>query len=174
MSTAQGDAMRTEPGTGWRVRSILAVALITAAISTSAATAATAAPGAGHQAPLVGMDHPAAIADNYIVVYKDSVQLSSAESAERTVASLGGNIHQTYRHSVRGFAATLSPSAVSQLRADPNVAYIEADTVVSASATQTNPPWGLDRIDQRNRPLSRSYTYNSTGSGVTAYIIDTG
>ena len=41
--------------------------------------------------------------------------------------------------------------------------------------TQTNPPsWGIDRIDQRNLPLSNSYTYTRTGAGVHAYIIDSG
>ena len=35
-------------------------------------------------------------------------------------------------------------------------------------------PLGLDRIDQRNRPLSGTYTYTATGSGVRAYVIDTG
>src|SRR6185503_12002394 len=30
------------------------------------------------------------------------------------------------------------------------------------------------RIDQHALPLSTSYTYTSTGAGVTAYIIDTG
>ena len=43
-----------------------------------------------------------------------------------------------------------------------------------ASTTQTNPPWGLDRIDQRNRPLDAQYNYTPTGAGVHAYIIDTG
>ena len=49
-------------------------------------------------------------------------------------------------------------------------------SVVEASATQSIPsdPWGLDRIDQRALPLSRSYTYNTTASNVTAYVIDTG
>jgi subtilisin family serine protease len=36
------------------------------------------------------------------------------------------------------------------------------------------PPWGLDRTDQRNLPLSATYDYASTGSGVRAYVIDTG
>jgi subtilisin family serine protease len=35
-------------------------------------------------------------------------------------------------------------------------------------------PWGVDRIDQRALPLSRTYTYAHTGAGVTAYVIDTG
>jgi PKD repeat protein len=57
---------------------------------------------------------------------------------------------------------------------NPNVAYIEPDTEVWASAPQADPTWGLDRIDQRNLPLDNSYTYTYLGSGVTAYIIDTG
>jgi subtilisin family serine protease len=40
--------------------------------------------------------------------------------------------------------------------------------------TQSPATWGIDRIDQRNRPLSNSYTYNTTASNVNAYVIDTG
>jgi subtilisin family serine protease len=44
-----------------------------------------------------------------------------------------------------------------------------------ADGTIVNPQsWGIDRIDQRNLPLSASYTWTATGSGVKAYIIDTG
>ena len=46
--------------------------------------------------------------------------------------------------------------------------------MVTADATQSNPPWGLDRIDQRARPLNASYTFNFTGAGVRVYVIDTG
>jgi hypothetical protein len=43
------------------------------------------------------------------------------------------------------------------------------------AATQSNATWGLDRVDQRALPLdSGSYTYDNTGAGVRAYIIDTG
>jgi aqualysin 1 len=45
---------------------------------------------------------------------------------------------------------------------------------VSIAARQSPVTWGLDRIDQRNRPLSNSYTYFNTGAGVRAYVIDTG
>ncbi|CAN5179048.1 hypothetical protein BH24GEM2_BH24GEM2_14270 [soil metagenome] len=52
--------------------------------------------------------------------------------------------------------------------------YIEQDQVMSVDATQSNATWGLDRINQRDLPLDGSYTYTYTGSGVRAYIIDTG
>jgi subtilisin family serine protease len=34
--------------------------------------------------------------------------------------------------------------------------------------------WGLDRIDQRFRPLNGTYTYNNTGAGVNVYVFDNG
>ena len=45
---------------------------------------------------------------------------------------------------------------------------------VSGQTNQPNPPWGLDRVDQKLRPLNNLYRYSSRGTGVTAYIIDTG
>jgi aqualysin 1 len=43
-----------------------------------------------------------------------------------------------------------------------------------SSHDQTNPPWGLDRIDQRWRPLDSTYSSHDTGKGVDVYVIDTG
>jgi len=45
---------------------------------------------------------------------------------------------------------------------------------VRLDTTQSNATWGLDRLDQRDLPLNATYSYDKTGSGVTAYIIDTG
>jgi subtilisin family serine protease len=71
-------------------------------------------------------------------------------------------------------AIELPAAAARALANVPSVALVEQDQMMTASATQSNPTWGLDRIDQHILPLSSSYTYNSTGAGVTAYIIDTG
>src|SRR5205085_5661129 len=51
---------------------------------------------------------------------------------------------------------------------------VEEDFEVHATAMESGATWGIDRIDQRSLPLSGTYTYNVDGSGVQAYIIDTG
>ncbi|GAA2104744.1 S8 family peptidase [Actinomadura alba] len=121
---------------------------------------------------------PTAIADSYIVVLKDSAsvrQKGVASSARTLVSRHAGKLGHVYQRSVRGFSATMTETQARRLAADPNVAYVEQNQVMRAIATQPNPPsWGIDRIDQRNLPLSSSYTYNTTASNVTAYIIDTG
>jgi subtilisin family serine protease len=106
------------------------------------------------------------------------VVLTPAANPRAVAASAGASPHFEYSAALNGFAATLNPAQVDALSRNPNVEYIEADQVVTADFTQTmnaqGQPWGLDRIDQRTRPLSLSYTYNTTGTGVTVYVIDTG
>jgi subtilisin family serine protease len=68
----------------------------------------------------------------------------------------------------------MSAAKAARLAADVRVAYVEQDTKVSLNATQANATWGIDRIDQRDLPLSTTYTYNAEAPAVSAYIIDTG
>lgn len=79
-----------------------------------------------------------------------------------------------YSHALNGFAGSMSEAARSGLLRDARVARVETDGIVRAVTTQTGATWGIDRIDQRALPLSGTFTYTATGSGVTAYIIDTG
>lgn len=73
-----------------------------------------------------------------------------------------------------GFAARLSASQLRKIQSNPDVEAIEQDQILRIATTEANPTWGLDRIDQAKLPLSHSYTYKHTGSGVDAYVIDTG
>ncbi|MFC7615614.1 S8 family peptidase [Actinokineospora soli] len=91
--------------------------------------------------------------------------------------ALGVSPRFTYVAAVKGFAGKLTQGQLNALRHNDAVVGIEQDAEVTDAleTTQTNPPsWGQDRSDQRALPLSNSYTYNATGAGVHAYIIDTG
>ena len=84
-------------------------------------------------------------------------------------------IQREYTSAIRGAVLQMSDAAAGALRANPNVETVEPDLVVTATTVQQSPPsWGLDRIDQRSRPLSQSYTYGFDGRGVTVYVLDTG
>jgi subtilisin family serine protease len=115
------------------------------------------------------------IANQYIVVLNDDVADVDGE-AHRLARDFGGdrNEGQTYHRAIKGFSVRMNEQQAQRLADDPRVAFVEEDGVVSLGATQTNATWGLDRIDQRDLPLNQTYNFNATGSGVKAYIIDTG
>ena len=120
------------------------------------------------------------IPDHYIVVLDMDAagRQGSLAAARATIDDLafrsGGEVTHVYAHALNGFSARMSDTQAVALSDDPRVAFVEEDSVMYATVTQTNPPWGLDRIGQRDRPLNQSYSYTTTGAGVNAYIIDTG
>ncbi len=141
-----------------------------------------------------GINSSKKIPNQYIVVLKDgsvndtAVQMveanfSLAQARAAVVQDMAvalatqarGSMTQTYSSTINGFVVqSKSVKHVEALLKDPRVAYIEADQVVSIGATQNNATWGLDRIDQANLPLDNSYSYDYDGTGVNAYVIDTG
>jgi subtilisin family serine protease len=113
----------------------------------------------------------------YIVVFRDGVA-DPVSLSNQLVRAQGGTLRFTYTSALKGFAARLPDVAARVLARHPLVAYVEPDQEFRADGTQSmdanGDPWGIDRIDQTALPLSRTYTYTTTGAGVHAYIIDTG
>jgi serine protease len=135
------------------------------------------------------------IPNQYIVVFKDELVIKKAkslnlkgnfsmkEAKQRIITDLSidlatkalGSIERTYTSALSGFVLkSTSRKNVELLTKDDRVAFIEADQRVSIGATQSNATWGLDRIDQVNLPLNNTYVYDQNGTGVRAYVVDTG
>ncbi|MDG4861893.1 S8 family peptidase [Streptomyces sp. T-3] len=156
--------------------------LIAAAISTATAAAllgavtALPAQAAPAQGTVIGAGSADAIKGSYLVTLKSGAGLKAASAQGKSlIAKHGGTVHKTFKSALNGYAVSLSETEAKRLAADPAVATVEQNRTVRADATQTNAPWGLDRIDQANLPLNGTYTYpDSAGTGVTAYVIDTG
>ncbi len=118
------------------------------------------------------------IKNQYIVILNKDVG-SSNEFAQGIAKQHGGKVLQTYDAVLKGFAIYLPDVAgtafIEAMKKNPKVVSVENDTIMKIDATtQSNPDWGLDRIDQKNLPLDSAYSYLQTGSGTTAYIVDTG
>lgn len=150
-------------------------------------TDATASPIPLPSQSRVPVEHSAeAVPGQYIVTLKP------AFSSAGVLRQLGIKALFTYETVLSGFAATLTPGQLNQVRALPGIAAVEENGVVSvdpaltaskpaskpASASRrarvTPGSWGQDRIDQRYLPLDNDYDVTGTGKGVSAYIVDTG
>ncbi|KAF4410227.1 MULTISPECIES: S8 family peptidase [Streptomyces] len=152
-------------------------------------------PGTGSAAPVDGdgsdrlvsvrqAPDDRALSGSYIVTLKPGAEARTvAEQVSEEAAENGSGsaratarvkLKHVYTEALNGFSAKLDAAQLKELRGHESVAAIEEDAEVTVDATQYNAPWGLDRVDQRNRPLDGGYTYSRNGSGVTAYIIDTG
>ena len=125
-------------------------------------------------APVIVADAGAAPARRMDVIVTLARSADPAQAAHGLLAGRGVITHM-YRNAINGFAASLPQALVRTLLGDPRVKRVERDRPVHIAGTQSpTPSYGLDRIDQRNLPLNNTYKYNATGSGVTAYVIDTG
>jgi subtilisin family serine protease len=162
---------RLDPSLRSRLIGVAGLIAATALVLAAQATPATASGGE------IRHERSAkAIRSEYIVVL-DDVELDKRQP-DTVINSLArghqAKLKYRYRNAFRGFAAEMSRAQALRLSKNPAVTFVQQNQAVELADVQANPPWGLNRIDQRDRPLDSSYRYEATASNVTAYIIDSG
>jgi len=180
---AHGPGRRRSRGRGLA----LAMALMSAAVGivTSRAAIAEGEPKAAQGTAIVthrplgaGRTESVDPVVTYIVRFADGLDAASGASALRDA---GVDVYDTFDEVFAGAIVGASPDLAAALGADPRIAAIEPDRVVTTSdggpashveALQPAAPWGLDRLD--DGPADGTYEYRYTGAGVTAYVLDSG
>jgi serine protease len=136
----------------------------------------------GASSPVSAISHfvrsPNAIPGEYIVVMRDDVAFAAGNDVQALSSSLAtlyrGHVGMTFGSALRGFVSTMSEADAIALSDDPRVAFVEENGRVNIATTVSVQATGLDRIDQDSAPIDGKYTFNADGTGVVAYVIDTG
>jgi len=121
---------------------------------------------------VVMKDQQAGAADIYSA---DSLQTIAYDVAEITGSNI--EVMDTFTSVIQGFSVRgMTADAAREFTKDKRVSFVEQNVQMSVDGTKNPKAWGLDRIDERSMPMDKCYAPmgNKDGSGVTAYIIDTG
>ncbi|WP_369273491.1 S8 family peptidase [Streptomyces sp. R11] len=158
-----------------RTRRLRRAGGLTAVTCVVALSATTMPAHAAPEGQIHGAGDPGSVTGSYLVTLKGGTKAPSA-AGKSLAEKYGAKISHTYGTVLNGYAVQADERQARRLAADSRVASVVQDTRVTLDHTRKNPPsWGLDRIDQRNLPLDRSYTWpESAGGKVTVYVIDTG
>jgi hypothetical protein len=139
--------------------------------------------------PLALAGSPAALAGTNLVqidladaeAVQGSYIVTVREGVDPRLVAVAATVSPKYVYTLalNGFAGQINDAQLALLQRHPDVVAIEQDQIASASTTYSTvhgtwDTWGLDRIDQRNLPLSNTFTVNGTASTVHAYVFDSG
>ena len=112
-------------------------------------------------------------------------------TATDLTTTYGGTFNRTWSVAVKAFRLNATEAQAISMSGDARVAFVQQDGAIAVGTPDTDPivmtpdphadlnpqpnaSWGLDRIDQHYLPLDDLYGHVNDGTGVDAYVIDTG
>lgn len=116
-------------------------------------------------------EHPhGSINNSYIVVLKEGLPaqmkqnhfnfLHRAHQSNPLLGDGSGPVSQVYDGHINGYAGRFSEGVVEQLRALPEVAYIEKDQIVRTQELQRTAPWVSNSSTCRSCELVDSWQFS--------------
>ncbi len=154
-----------------RVASLALALLLAASAIPVSPSAATVSAAATRPADDQGGVDPTARANpdgRFLVVYRDDADVTAADARAK---GRGIAPDRRFKHALRGYAAKLSRAQVAAVAADPAVAYVVPDEIVTLQAQTI--PRGIRRVEAlRNRTAKIDGTDQRVDADVA--IFDTG
>ena len=144
------------------------VALALAAMAVAACSETPTGTNSGTEPAVAAAAARPAVTGRFIVTLRDRT------SPAAVAREHGVRPDFIYTHALTGFAGRIADAARQGLLRDSRVTRVEPDGIATIVTTEIGATWGLDRVDQRSSTLNGTYNYTHTGTGVHAYIIDTG
>jgi aqualysin 1 len=127
--------------------------------------------------PASGQLHPDFTLDSMWIVFprQSSGVAALRGEAEAVAASVPGARVRHVWNNLVSYALVVPPHAIQGLRNNPHVAMVAPNLPIQSFGhnVQTNPSWGLDRVDQQINTLDGTYQYTHDGQNVIVYVIDT-
>jgi subtilisin family serine protease len=154
-----------------------ALALVGLAATAAGSHATTAAVSPAKDVSIRAAGSPTAIPGSYLVVLSDNISATSSKATTQGVAtSYDVQVRRNFSSSIEGFSASMTEDQAKKVAGDSRVAFVQQNqkVTISSATWQDNPPWGLDRLDQRDLPLDKMYNQPITAANVNVYVIDTG
>ncbi|MCP4657367.1 MAG: S8 family peptidase, partial [bacterium] len=112
------------------------------------------------------------VKDSYVVIFAG--QGNPAARANELAATHGGQLNRVYSHALQGAHFLMNENQAAGMAHNPHVALVTQVYLAEIVGDQSNPTWGIDRIDERTLPDDNNYHWDFDGTGVNAYILDTG